>query len=102
MYALLDRVFRMVVKKGTLLVTSPAGRPFIYGDGTGQPVSVRITSERAARRIAIDPDLAIGEAYMDGGMVVEHGTIYDVLAVLMLNAGVVTDYPPIARLAYKM
>jgi cyclopropane-fatty-acyl-phospholipid synthase len=102
MYALLDRAFRMVLKTGTLQVTSPAGRQYVYGDGTGQPLAIRITSERAARRIAIDPDLTLGEEYMDGGLLLERGTISDLLSMLMLNAGNVADYPPLARLAYRM
>lgn len=102
MYALLDRAFRMVLKKGTLNVTSPAGRAFTYGDGTGEPVAIRVTTDRAARRVALDPDLALGEEYMDGGIVIERGTVYDMLALLMLNAGTVSEYPTLARLAYKM
>jgi cyclopropane-fatty-acyl-phospholipid synthase len=101
MYALLDRAFRLVVKKGTLRVTAPSGRPYAYGDATGIPVSIRITSPAAAHRIAFDPDLALGEEYMGGGLVLEQGTVYQMLEVLLQNAGSAADYPPLARALYK-
>ncbi|MGH6855787.1 MAG: SAM-dependent methyltransferase, partial [Aestuariivirga sp.] len=102
MYALLDRVFAMVVKTGTLRVKAPTGKTYSYGDGTGTPVSIRIASEAAARRIAIDADLALGETYMDGTLKIEEGTVYDMIALIMRNAGNVSDYPPAARLLYKL
>jgi len=102
MYALLDRVFRMVVKAGTLRVTSPSGKAYAYGDETGAPVAIKITSDAAARRIAIDPDLALGETYMDGSLVIEQGTVYDLISLLIRNAGNIADYPPLSRLLYKI
>ncbi len=102
MYALLDRVFRMVVKTGTLRVTAPSGQPYAYGDGTGEPVLIKITSDAAARRIAMDPDLALGETYMEGSLQVEQGTVYDMIALLIANAGNIADYPPLSRFLYKL
>ncbi len=86
MYALLDRALRFVVRTGTLHVTDPLGLPHVYGDGIGIPVGFRITSDAAARRIALDPDLNLGETYMDGGLVIEQGSVYDIVALLMSNA----------------
>jgi len=102
MYMLLDRAFKMVVKTGALTVISADGKPHAYGDGRGTPVTMRMTNDRAARRIAIDADLAIGEEYMNGGFVLEKGTIYDLLELLLKNAGSISDYPPVAQALYKM
>jgi cyclopropane-fatty-acyl-phospholipid synthase len=44
---------------------------------------VRLTSRRAELGLLRDPELKFGEAYMDGTLVVEQGTIADVLAVLL-------------------
>jgi len=101
MYALLDRVFGMVVRTGVLRVTAPSNRVYVYGDGTGTPVGIKIASVRAARRIAIDPDLALGESYMNGELIIEEGTAYDLMALLIRNAGNISDYPPLAQLLYK-
>jgi cyclopropane-fatty-acyl-phospholipid synthase len=86
MYSFLDRAFKYVVTRGTLQVTAPDGQLHHYGDGTGKPVGFRITSHSWARRIAVNPDLNIGEAYMAGGLVMELGTIYDAVDVLLANA----------------
>jgi cyclopropane-fatty-acyl-phospholipid synthase len=102
MYALLDRVFRMVVKTGALSVTGPSGRQFVYGDETGIPVAIRIANDAAARRIAMDPDLALGETYMEGSLLIEQGTISDLINLLIQNAGNIADYPPLSRFLYKV
>jgi cyclopropane-fatty-acyl-phospholipid synthase len=44
---------------------------------------VRFTSARAQRAVLLDPELRLGEAYMDGTFVVEQGSIADVLAMLV-------------------
>ena len=37
------------------------------------------------RRLILNPTLAVGEAYMDGGLMPDERGIYDVLDVLVLN-----------------
>ena len=39
----------------------------------------RIADARTERRLFFNPALALGEAYMDGSLVMERGTIYDFL-----------------------
>lgn len=60
-----------------------SGATFTCGDGTGEPVAVRFVTRNAERRILLNPELALGEAYMDGTFVVEQGSIADALAILM-------------------
>lgn len=56
---------------------------FTCGDGTGDPVAVRFLTEEAQRRILLNPELALGEVFMDGSFVVEKGSLADALAILM-------------------
>ena len=63
--------------------TAASGAEFTCGDGTGRPVSARFLSERTQRRILLNPELALGEAYMDGTFVVENGSIADALEILL-------------------
>jgi cyclopropane-fatty-acyl-phospholipid synthase len=56
---------------------------FACGDGTGRPVAIRFITRAAERAVLADPMLRFGEAYMDGSVVVEHGTIADVLAIVL-------------------
>ena len=63
--------------------TTASGAKFTCGDGTGEPVSARFLTSDAERRVMMNPELALGEAYMDGEFVVEQGSIADALAILM-------------------
>jgi cyclopropane-fatty-acyl-phospholipid synthase len=60
---------------GNLQVTTARGATFSFGDGTGPPIWVRFVTAGAQRSVLLDPDLKLGEAYMDGTFVVERGSI---------------------------
>jgi cyclopropane-fatty-acyl-phospholipid synthase len=81
----LQSFLRKVVREGALTVRLPDGSSFELGDGCGPPVRVSITSPRWAARITADPGLALGEAYMEGGLVLERGDIYDFVEVIGRN-----------------
>ncbi|HZS63299.1 MAG TPA: cyclopropane-fatty-acyl-phospholipid synthase family protein [Xanthobacteraceae bacterium] len=76
---LLQVILKRLVRRGHLTVIAPSGRTFTFGDGTGTPLTMRITSAAALRRCLLDPELRFGEAYMDGTVVVEQGTIGELL-----------------------
>jgi cyclopropane-fatty-acyl-phospholipid synthase len=71
------------IRRGSLRVTSAAGDTYTFGDGTGAPLAVRFTDAKAQRAVLLDPELRLGEAYMDGTFVLEQGSLADVLALLM-------------------
>jgi cyclopropane-fatty-acyl-phospholipid synthase len=52
---------------------------------------VRFTNRRAQRGVLLDPELRLGEAYMDGTLRVEEGSIADLLAIVL---GQTTDGMP--------
>ena len=83
----MDRLLQVLlstfVRRGTFRVTTSRGTTITFGDGTGKPVSVRFTSRDAEWGILLDPELRLGEAYMDGTFIVEQGTIADVLAIAL-------------------
>ncbi|WP_407146613.1 class I SAM-dependent methyltransferase [Bradyrhizobium sp. ORS 86] len=92
----MDRLLRyflgQFVRRGSITFTTASGMRFTCGDGTGVPVAVRFTSTAAQARVLLDPELYLGEAYMDGTFVVEQGTIADALAVLMGQADMLPNY----------
>jgi len=83
----MDRLLRAALKRfiraGNLRVTTAGGSTFTLGDGTGTPVAIRFTTRAAERGVLIDPEVKFGEAYMDGTVVVEQGSIAEVLAVVL-------------------
>src|SRR5262245_9059176 len=82
MEALLRHCLSIAVRNGLLTVTTASGTHFECGDGSGEPVRVRFTTERAVRRLLLDPELAFGELYMDGELMLEQGSIADLIALL--------------------
>jgi cyclopropane-fatty-acyl-phospholipid synthase len=82
----MNRLFRVALKKfiraGNLRVTTARGTSYTLGDGTGPAVALRFATRAAERGVVLDPELRLGECYMDGTLIVEQGTIADVLAVL--------------------
>ncbi len=83
----MDRLLRyflqQFIRRGAMNFITASGAKFSCGDGTGQPVSVRFLTADAERRVLLNPELALGEVYMEGSFVVESGTIADALAILM-------------------
>jgi cyclopropane-fatty-acyl-phospholipid synthase len=83
----MDRLLRYFLKqfirRGTMTFTTASGAKFTCGDGTGEPVAARFLTAEAERRVLLDPELALGEVYMDGSFVVEQGSIADALAILL-------------------
>jgi cyclopropane-fatty-acyl-phospholipid synthase len=82
----LDFILRRLVKVGSLAVTNASGRRSIYGDGSGPPLAMRFTSRAWQWSVLLDPELRFGEAYMEQGLVVEQGSIADILDLLLRNA----------------
>jgi cyclopropane-fatty-acyl-phospholipid synthase len=79
-------VLERVVREGDLTVKLPGGGQVRLGDGSGPPLVARITSTMWAARIAAKPGLGVGEAYMDGGLVLEDGGIDDFIDLIGANA----------------
>ena len=74
---------KQFIRRGAMKFTTASGAEFSCGDGTGQAVAVRFLTADAERRILINPELGLGEVYMDGTFVVEEGSIADALAILL-------------------
>src|SRR5437660_11460032 len=83
----MDRLLRyflqQFIRRGSMTFTTASGAKFTCGDGTGEPVSARLLTTDGERRILLNPELALGELYMEGTFVVEQGSIADALAILL-------------------
>jgi len=78
-------ILRRIVRRGRLTFVSADGTSETFGDGSGPPISVRLADRRLERQLVIDPQLAVGEAYMDGRLVMVEGSIYDLLSTVLSN-----------------
>ena len=88
---LLIGFFRKIVHVGTLTIVAPDGR--VGHVGSGAPfVTIRIKDSSAIPWIVLNPDLALGEAYMSGAVLIEAGDIYDFLNLCFANLGRSSGY----------
>jgi cyclopropane-fatty-acyl-phospholipid synthase len=83
----LQTLFARTIKKGRLEITDAAGATHRFGDGGGILVRVRFTSASAQRGVLLDPEMQLGEEYMNGGYNIEVGTVADFLTLLLVNFG---------------
>ncbi|MDB5453436.1 MAG: cfa2 [Caulobacteraceae bacterium] len=82
----LQAYLQSVIREGDLRIRLPGGSELQLGDGSGPPLIASITSPLWAARIAAKPGLAVGEAYMDGGLRLEQGEIADFVDLIGRNA----------------
>jgi cyclopropane-fatty-acyl-phospholipid synthase len=67
-------------------VIDAAGRRRLFeGAEPGPSATIRLHDRAIEWRILLDAELAVGEAWMDGRLTVEEGTLYDFLEVAMSN-----------------
>jgi cyclopropane-fatty-acyl-phospholipid synthase len=92
--SLLDRLLRAFVTAGTLRVTWPDGTCTPYGPGGAPAAGVHLTRAGAVRRIITDPALALGELYMDGGLVPVGCGINEVVDTIGANLATSADALP--------
>jgi cyclopropane-fatty-acyl-phospholipid synthase len=85
MRAALDLVLKRFITHGRLTVGWPGGQLQSYGNGDGPQATVLIRDRATMRRLVLNPMLAAGECYMNGTLVPEGCSIYDLLNVLVAN-----------------
>jgi cyclopropane-fatty-acyl-phospholipid synthase len=78
-------IVQKIIRKGSLKITLANGETHMVGDGNGETVVVRLADEEAENAIRRDPTLKLGEMYMEGRFILEHGNIYDFLAMVKQN-----------------
>jgi cyclopropane-fatty-acyl-phospholipid synthase len=85
---LLAKLLTRLVRRGELIVTDAAGRVYRFGapDPGRAPVAIRFTDAATPQRIALNPRLGVGEAYMDGRLVIDQGDVLDFIDLTLSNA----------------
>ncbi len=81
----LDLMLRRMLRKGSLQVTLPDGQSHRYGDGTGTPLRARLHDVATLRHLVLNPELALGEAYMNGRLTIEQGDLQGFLGLIVDN-----------------
>jgi cyclopropane-fatty-acyl-phospholipid synthase len=83
----MDRLLRyflqQFIHRGAITFTAANGEKFTCGDDTGPHIFARFLTTDAERRVLSNPELALGEIYVEGSFIVENGSIAEALAILM-------------------
>jgi cyclopropane-fatty-acyl-phospholipid synthase len=78
-----------LIRCGHLEVESSSGAIRTFGDGSGPPIAIRFADPAAEFKLILNPEMALGELFMDGRLQIKRGDLYDFLA---LGAANVVDF----------
>ena len=86
---LFDKLAGKLVTRGTLRVTHASGASRTFGTPSeGFPeIAVRFADGKVARDILLDPRLGLGEAFMDGRIIIEQGDVMQLVSLVRSNNG---------------
>ena len=91
---LLSWALRKIVTAGRLNLTDAVGRTHEFiGAGEGPEVGVRLHDPILHWKLVSNPWLCVGEAYMDGTLTIEDGTLGDLLEFCCMNVAAAEDNP---------
>ena len=81
--SLIGTLVNKLLATGSITVKMPGKPPQTLGPGGGKHLTVRFTDRKVGFDIAKNPRLGVGETYMDGRLVIEEGTILDLLEMVV-------------------
>jgi cyclopropane-fatty-acyl-phospholipid synthase len=82
---LFARLLDHLITVGTLRLHAPGGVSYVFSGAPGPSATMRLHDRSVSRKLFLNPRLYLGEAYMDGTLTVEDGTLYDLIDLLMIN-----------------
>jgi cyclopropane-fatty-acyl-phospholipid synthase len=90
---LFSTMMKMGVRRGALRLIDGRGREHIFGDGSPPRCTLRLHRPYLDMKLAINPSLYVPEAYMDGDLTIEDGTLYDFIEVGAMNYRTILNLP---------
>src|SRR5579884_3703509 len=89
---LLARLFERLITIGRLRLVDAAGRVHVFaGAAAGPEVAIRLSDPALHSKLVLRPRLYLPEAYMDGTLTIEQGTLYDLIDLLAANLEALPD-----------
>jgi len=83
--SLLDRMLGNLIRRGTLILTLADGTVYRHGDGAPPEVAVHLHDAELPRKLVLQPDMALGEGYMEGTITIGDDDLYGLLGLLLTN-----------------
>ncbi|MEM8837445.1 MAG: cyclopropane-fatty-acyl-phospholipid synthase family protein [Pseudomonadota bacterium] len=81
----LHKALLTVWQHGSLNLVMPDGKICSFGKVTSASLTVRLHTDETVRRLVLNPDMALGEVYMDGTLTIDGDDLQGFLALLFSN-----------------
>ena len=81
--SLFGRLVSRLLTKGSITLIRPGQPRHTYGPGGGKHLTIRFNDRKVAFDIMRNPRLGFGEAYMNGRLTIEDGTILDLMRMIV-------------------
>ena len=79
-------LLQTAIRQGAVRLIDASNRTFLIGDGQAPVCTLRLKRRHLDWSIALNPSIRLAEAYMDGLIIIEDGTLYDFLDLLVRNS----------------
>jgi cyclopropane-fatty-acyl-phospholipid synthase len=96
--AVFKRFLRRLIRDGHLVVKVGGHSELALGDRTGPKVVLHIKDVATVRRLLLDPELALGECYVDGSLWVGGDDIQGLLSIVVHNSVHIRDVSVASRI----
>jgi len=85
---ILARLLSKIYKKGGIVLVDHSGQKLICGNpDLKKPITLRILNKKLYWQLLINPDLSFPEAYMNGDIKIENGSLLEFLNLTFENLG---------------
>ena len=74
-------------KEGFVLIDANSKKYIIGNPQKNKPLTLKLLNKNLHFKLLINPDLYFGEAYMDGSLVIENGSLTEFLEIAFKNIG---------------
>jgi cyclopropane-fatty-acyl-phospholipid synthase len=81
--SIIGRLVDKLLTRGSITLITPGKPPRTYGPGGGQHLTVRFLDRKVGFDIIRNPRLGFGEAYMNGRLIIEDGSILDLMRMIV-------------------
>jgi len=88
---LVSRLFERIITVGQLRVLDAGGAFHTFDGSPGASVTIRLRDPALHWKLFVRPRLYLAEAFMEGTLTVEEGTLYDLIDLLAINLEAVPE-----------
>ena len=98
----LARFLNKLFKKDGFILVDGYSKKYIIGKPKNKiPITIKILDQKLHYKLLFRPDLYFGEAYCDGKIIIENGTLIDFLDLTLMNLGR-NDFNFLSKLLNKL